>query len=343
MGFDGLPLTIAWELTLACNLRCRHCASAAGVIRSDELTLQECLSVCDQLPDLLVRECDFTGGEPLMRADWPIIAARLVQFGITTQIITNAVALDADAVRQMVDVGISGVGFSVDGLGPTHDSIRMRPGLFDRIVKGIHMVEAAELPATVITTATALNLDELPELLRALHGAGVRRWQIQPIFPVGRGKTHAELHLTNEAYLRLGSIARQLASDGKSLGVEVGVADSCGYFTELDTREIPWRGCPAGRVSLGIASNGDIKGCLSLPDELVEGNIRERTLWDIWFDSTSFRYNREVGVAGPNCRGCEEFEVCGGGCAAMSHGCTGRFHDNPYCFKGIRQRLAVPA
>ena len=62
MGFESFPYVIGWELTLACNLRCRHCASSAGSPRGQELTLEESLAICDQFPALLVNEVIFTGG-----------------------------------------------------------------------------------------------------------------------------------------------------------------------------------------------------------------------------------------------------------------------------------------
>ena len=58
MTFDSFPLFVNWELTLACNLRCRHCGSSAGKKRPDELTTDEALAICDQLPALLVQEVD---------------------------------------------------------------------------------------------------------------------------------------------------------------------------------------------------------------------------------------------------------------------------------------------
>ena len=35
------PRACVWELTLACNLRCKHCGSFAGSRRDDEMTLEE--------------------------------------------------------------------------------------------------------------------------------------------------------------------------------------------------------------------------------------------------------------------------------------------------------------
>jgi hypothetical protein len=37
----------------------------------------------------------------------------------------------------------------------------------------------------------------------------------------------------------------------------------------------------SGLVSAGITSDGKLKGCLSLPDEFIEGDLRTRSLWDI--------------------------------------------------------------
>jgi MoaA/NifB/PqqE/SkfB family radical SAM enzyme len=114
--FECFPFIVGWEFTMACNLRCRHCGSSAGLPRAGELTTEEALRICDQFPALMVREVDFTGGEPLMRPDWPIVAGRIVELGITANILTNGLGLDAPLIAQMQDVGITGVGISLDGL-----------------------------------------------------------------------------------------------------------------------------------------------------------------------------------------------------------------------------------
>lgn len=340
MGFDGFPFAVAWELTLACNLRCRHCGSAAGSARAGELSPSEALAVCDQLPALLVQEVDFTGGEPLMRDDWPAIAARLVRLGIRSQVITNGLRLTAEVAGVMKGVGIGAVGVSIDGLQATHDDIRACPGLFRQALDGIRYVLAEGIPVTVITTVNARNVTELPALLEQLREAGVRRWQLQPIFPLGRSRAFADLLLDDESYLELGRFVRQWRRVAERLGVRVELADSYGYFTDLDPRDAPWRSCPAGLVTVGITSTGKVKGCLSLPDEFVEGDLRERDLWDIWFDSEAFAYTRgfSTPALGPHCEGCDQAEICRGGCSAMSYGSSRRFHDNPYCFYGIARR-----
>jgi radical SAM protein with 4Fe4S-binding SPASM domain len=340
MPFEGFPLIIGWELTLACNIRCRHCGSSAGAPRERELSTGEALAFCDQFPELLVEEVNFTGGEPLLRPDWEPIAARLKELGIRTKILTNGLALGADAVSRMKDVGIAAVGVSLDGLARTHDDIRGRPGLFNAAWEGIGRLRAAGIPPNAVTTVNSRNVSELPGLYEWLRDAGVPRWQLQPVFNFGRLPAASDLSLTEEAYAQFGAFVEEWRPRGAAEGMVIAPADSYGYYTACDTREPEWAGCGAGLFACGITSDGRVKGCLSLPDNLAEGDLRRNDLWDIWFADDAFAYTRDYRAddLGPNCRGCDKAERCRGGCSAMSYGYTGRFHNDPFCFLGIEGR-----
>src|SRR6476661_4965920 len=50
------PIYAVWEITLACDLACRHCGSRAGKARPDELSTAECLALVRQMAELGVRE-----------------------------------------------------------------------------------------------------------------------------------------------------------------------------------------------------------------------------------------------------------------------------------------------
>ena len=333
-NFDGLPLVVSWELTLECNLYCSHCGSSAGTPRVGELTLEESISICNQFPDLLVQEVDFTGGEPTISPNFLGIASYLQKLGIMTQVITNGLTLKPDFVAKIKEAGIAAVGISIDGLENTHDSIRGREGLFRQVLAGITHVQKADLPLTMLTTVNSKNIHELPNLAELLITHGVNRWQIQPIFPYGRGHENKLLQLTEEQYIQLGSFIRDRKSEAENAGLKIELADSYGYFTEFDQREIPWRGCPGGLVACGITSDGKIKTCLSLPDEKIEGDLRKNTFWDIWFNPNSFVNTRKFlnEMAGSNCEKCDNLSTCKGGCSAMSYGYTGKFHSDPFCF-----------
>lgn len=340
MSFEGLPLVVGWELTLACNLRCDHCGSAAGFPRPSELSTKEALGICDQLPELLVREVNFTGGEPLVRRDWPQIAMRLCELGIVTKLITNGVLLGPDTVAKLKDAGIERIGVSLDGLEATHDRIRGRPGLFRHILVEIERLLKADVAVTAITTVTAINVGQLPAVFSLLRALGVDFWQFQPIFPLGRARQCAYLSLSEADYMRLGQFAQHYGEESKR-GVPTFLpGDSFGYYTDYDRREPGWGGCSAGLLLCGITSDGRVKGCLSMPDEFAEGDLRQRDLWDIWFDPDAFAYNRRFTTAdlGPYCHTCPLAQRCRGGCTSMSYSATGRAHNNPFCFYGINQQ-----
>ena len=123
--------------------------------------------------------------------------------------------------------------------------------------------------------------------------------------------------------------------------------DDIGYYgrCEQDLRDrdavVPfWIGCRAGCQVIGIESNGNVKGCLSLPsamhgeDRFVEGSLREQSLAEIWNRPGAFAYNREFTeerLAG-FCAVCRYRLFCRGGCAWAAFGNTGDRFDNTSCF-----------
>lgn len=337
MPFEGLPLLLGWELTLACNLRCQHCGSSAGIVRPNELSLDEALAICDQFPELAVQEVVFTGGEPLMNPHWRRLATKLRELEIQVGMVTNGLMLSAPIVADIRECGIREVGVSLDGLAATHDEIRAQPAAFRRSMDGLLALIDAGIHATAITTVNALNVHELPALYRLLQGAGVPQWQIQPLFGFGRGRDNARLHLTEADYVEMGRFCHEYRPIAKQAGVNLVAADGCGYCSPFDAEGAPWRGCSAGIADCGIMSDGRVKGCLSWPDSLVEGDLRMDTFWDIWFRPGAFADTREFtrDDLGGECRTCEMGLQCGGGCSAKSLAATGRLHADPYCFRAI--------
>jgi radical SAM protein with 4Fe4S-binding SPASM domain len=340
-NFEGFPLIIGWEITLACNLCCEHCGSTAGLPRPHELSLTEALEICNQFSNLLVIEVDFTGGEPLLCSYLWKVAIRLHDMKIKTKLITNGVLLGPDIIGQLKDVGISRVGVSLDGLKETHDHIRRKDGLFEHVITSLEQLQLAEIPVTVITTVNALNIDQLPDLYFILRSLNVGIWQFQPLFPLGRASKCLNLSLSEDQYLQLGNFYKDFGMMNSESKPVITPGDSFGYFTDFDLRQPQWGGCSAGMDICGITSDGHIKGCLSMPDELSEGDLRQRDLWDIWFDEDSFSFNRKFSTTnlGPNCYKCEHAAICRGGCTSMSYSCTGKRHNDPYCFSRLQKSI----
>ena len=89
------PHSVVWEITFACNMRCLHCGTAAGKMRSDELTTEEALNLIDELTGLGSQEITLSGGEPLLRDD----LYELLQYAVksfTVNVASNGLLIDED-------------------------------------------------------------------------------------------------------------------------------------------------------------------------------------------------------------------------------------------------------
>jgi MoaA/NifB/PqqE/SkfB family radical SAM enzyme len=98
VALPRVPATCFWEITDACNLRCLHCEADAGKASPGELTTQEALEVAVDLWRLGCRSVQLTGGEPLLRPDWPTIARRLRELGCDVSVISNGVLVDGEMI-----------------------------------------------------------------------------------------------------------------------------------------------------------------------------------------------------------------------------------------------------
>ncbi len=347
------PRTCVWELTLACNAACRHCGSHAGRPRDDELTTAEAFGVIDQLAALGCEHVTLSGGEPLLRHDWPELAARLAGAGVQVGMISNGLAFDAAAARRAVEAGVAAVTFSVDGLAATHDRMRGRRGGYARVVAAFETAAAAGLPTCAATHVHRHNIDQLDELHQRLEGLGVRSWKLQLCNPAGEAAHHREMILDPRDLLRL--VPKMVALKQRGLPY-VEASDSIGYFGPHEQalrgswrKDLGfWTGCYAGCRAIGIESAGNVKGCLALPsarhgtDEFVEGNVRAEALADIWFRPGGFAYNRCFDPARLTgfCRTCPYAAICRAGChwTALAHG--GTLYENRFCYYRVSVEAA---
>jgi radical SAM protein with 4Fe4S-binding SPASM domain len=352
------PQYAVWELTLRCDLACRHCGSRAGRARADELDTREALDVVAQMAELGVSEATIIGGEAYLRDDWHTIAAALVDAGIRTTMTTGGRGLTAERVEQALGAGIESVSVSIDGLADTHDHLRALDGSFAAALRALDHLRAAKLPRSVNTQLNAHNLHHIEALLELLAPYDIHSWQIQITVAMGRAADHPELLLQPWQMLELMPLVARLDARCKQLGIRLWPASNIGYFGPYETllrwdhRDGHQTGCEAGLRTLGIEANGDIKGCPSLPTaDYVGGNIREHRLRDIWERAAAVGFNRERGVEDlwGRCADCYYAQTCKAGCTWTGHVLFGRRGNNPYCHhralellrEGRRERLEL--
>ncbi len=329
------PQCAVWELTLACNLRCRYCGSAAGRQRPAELDTAEALDLCQQLYDLGVGRVSLMGGEPLLRHDWSQILARLQQLGQPVEVISNGMLVDRDTALRLRDYDIYGLSLSLDGPAQEHDSLRGCQGSFAKVEKAVEYCQEAGLAVGIVTQINKDNLSALDALYELLVCWQIDGWQLQLTSALGAA-TGTDCTIAPRQVVELHSWALHKQSQGR---VHLYFTDDIGYFHPAEPQlrsgaaeDSCWLGCQAGLGTLGIASDGSIRGCLSLPEKFTEDSIRHRSLQQIWNDLELFAYNRKGHPLHGDCAGCVYAKICRGGCKSFAYASTGHFGEMSHCW-----------
>jgi radical SAM protein with 4Fe4S-binding SPASM domain len=350
------PLLAVWELTLRCDLACRHCGSRAGRARPDELTTAECLDLVDQLAELGVREIAIIGGEAYLRDDWLAIVAAIRRHGILPTMTTGGRGMTRERAEAVARAGLHSASVSVDGEEATHDRLRGVHGSHRAALDAIAHLRAAGVPVAANTQINRLSMPELPRVFDRLAAAGIRSWQIQLTVAMGRAVDEPDVLLQPYDLVALFPMLADLVCRAEQAGVDVVAGNNVGYFGPYETvlrgrtRKGHSCGCGAGRTALGIEADGTIKGCPSLGTRAwAGGNVRDARLRDIWERATPLRYTRDRTARDlwGYCATCYYADECRAGCTWTADVLFGRPGNNPYCHhratqlarQGLRERL----
>jgi radical SAM protein with 4Fe4S-binding SPASM domain len=342
------PVTCIWEITGACELRCVHCATGAGVRGPRELSFEQACGLIADLARLGCRTLEITGGEPLLRPDWDRLCRHATQAGLDVALITSGARLDEATLARALDAGVGHLGISLDGPRNVHDRLRPfangRGSSWDAAFRALALA-APRIRTTAITAVSRANVDHLAAVHDQLAALGVQRWQVQLVVPTGRVREAAEdlvLHPNDLPPLADRLVGWIAAGHGPA----VLVSDTIGYFTEREKllRRRPggqgvWIGCMAGIRSVAVGPGGTVRGCSMLPPEFDAGDLHEESFPAIWADAARFgcAVRLDPGTLAGGCRGCKWGALCRAGCNSMSYWTTGTVHDNPYCLHRLEE------
>jgi radical SAM protein with 4Fe4S-binding SPASM domain len=335
------PVAAVWEITMDCNMRCKHCGSSCSGPLPDELTTEEALEVCDSLGRLGLQRITLSGGEPFTRDDWHLIVARLSKNQVITNILSNGWFIDREIAKKAGDAGAVNIGISLDGVEETHDYIRKK-GSYARIMNALDVLREQDMSTAIATSIHKKNIHELPEIKEVLIEKGVKNWQLQAAMPMGNLLNHMDWIPGPEDVDRIIDFAYDAMKEGR---IRVHLSDDVGYFNlkEIEVRKSTqrselftgiWDGCPAGTRALGIRCNGDILGCLSIRDDsYIEGNVREIPLEKIWNNPDGFAWFRSLSKNKLSgfCKICQYGNYCLGGCSSNKLTRYDTMTENQFC------------
>ncbi len=304
------PVNVTWEVTLACNLRCRHCLSAAGAPAPRELTTREALRLVGELHRMGVFQVNFGGGEPFLRPDFEDILAACHGRGIVTCISTNGTLLDAARVERLARSGMVAVQVSLDGARrPTCDAIRGE-GTYDRALEALRLLAASPIPTSINAVLTSANAREIPELHDLAGALGVSL-RVSRFRPSGRGAGAWDELRPDPAQLL--AFSAWLADRG-----DVRTGDSFFSLTPQERMGLGLNLCGAAKLTCCVGPEGEVYPCAFLQmREFRAGSVREEPFAGIWESSPVFRALRRLRIR--SCESCHRFDRCHGGCPAVAY------------------------
>lgn len=352
------PIYCVWEITLACDLGCKHCGSRAGKARPDELDTAQCLDVVHQMHEMGIREITLIGGEAYLREDWDQIASEITRLGMKCGITTGARNLTPDRIARAIDAGVRTISISIDGLEETHDAQRGAKGSWRSAVEAAQRVAASPMRLATNTQINKLSMPELPALADLLVEIGSKAWQIQLTVPMGRAADRPDLLLQPYDLLELFPLLVWIKQTKLvPNGVHLFPGNNIGYFGPYEQalryggeKGAHWQSCSAGKWSIGLEADGKIKGCPSLPsDQYTGGNLKTDKLAYVVQNAPELRHIQQRTRADlwGYCQSCYYADVCRAGCSWTSHVNFGRTGNNPFCIhralqfenQGLRERL----
>ena len=322
-----IPVSGIFELTPRCNLRCRMCyirmSPEEMACRGRERSTEEWLALAEEAREAGLILLLLTGGEPLLRQDFPTLYRALIRMGFSVSINTNGTLLDESLAELFRELPPATVNLTLYGAGPeAYEALCGDAGAFERAVRAVDLLQKNGNTLALNTTVTERNRSELPAIAAFANERGLPLRTVTYLFPpLRRGGPDFQRMPAVEAG-RLAALSRKLTDKPEEYAARVaalkaklpdpGVPEDCLSGSRDGLR------CVAGNCQFWVAWNGEMYPCGMLPEPTVYP-FRDGFLpaWEA-LSAQSARL-----PSAKQCGSCELRSWCPA-CAAMAKAETGR-------------------
>ena len=160
-GHDRHIGDVRISVTDRCNFRCQYCMPAEGLPwleRSAVLSFEEIERVVTLLSQMGVHDVRLTGGEPLVRRDFPRLAGMLARIpGVhDLSVTTNGFLLGRDAAA-LVEAGVQRFNVSIDSLQRDRFFEMTRRDALPQVLEGLEALAAFPQAHPIKVNAVAMR------------------------------------------------------------------------------------------------------------------------------------------------------------------------------------------
>ena len=169
------------SVTDRCNFRCQYCMPAEGLPwleRDDVLHFEEIERLVALLAAMGVTDVRLTGGEPLVRRDFPALVGMLAPLVEDLSITTNGYLLERDA-EALVRAGATRFNVSIDSLQRDRFFEMTRRDALPRVLRGLEVLAGFPEAHPIKVNAVAMRGFTEDEVLPFAHFAREHPYEVR--------------------------------------------------------------------------------------------------------------------------------------------------------------------
>jgi uncharacterized Fe-S cluster-containing radical SAM superfamily protein len=325
-AFPRLPLEGSIDLTYRCNNVCRHCwlwLPQDAPEKRDELTFDEIRRIVDDARAMGCRRWSISGGEPMLRPDFPEIFDYLTRKSLPYSLNTNGTLITPDIARLMTRKGNKMVAL-YGATAEVHDHITRNLGSFEAALRGFAYLKEAGAGFTVQLVPMRDNYHQFDAMVKLATS-------LSPHYRVGASWLWLSACGSPQ---RNAEIVRQRLDP-----CEVVALDQSDLFSEdgppggqePNCRAIPaddrlFAGCTTDSTDFHVDPYGGMSFCCFVRDSALRYDLRQGTFREAWDEFIPSLGDKVPGGEEwrANCGSCEKAGDCRA-CAAYAYLETGRY------------------
>ncbi|SHM08841.1 GTP 3',8-cyclase MoaA [Flavobacterium saccharophilum] len=250
-----------------CNLRCTYCMPADGIALSPKaslMTAEEIFSLAQIFVENGVDKIRLTGGEPLLRKDFPEIISKLATLKTSLSITTNGILIDRH-IQALKEANIKKINLSLDTLvSSKFHTITLR-NQFEKVIDNLHLLLNNDFHVKVnVVLMKGFNENEITDFVQLTQflPISVRFIEFMPFAgnEWDRSKMVSQNEILSEVNNVFSSEEIQKLEDEKNFTARTyKIKDFQGDFGIISSITNPFcDGCNRIRLT----ANGKIKNCL---------------------------------------------------------------------------------
>ncbi len=326
-------LTLTYEISRACNLRCRFCYNAWKMddrAETEEISTRDSLRLLEKVIDETgCSEITLSGGEPLLRKDIFEIIRFVKKRGVKVALVTNGTLITKDVADKCISEGVDV--FQVSLLSDErdlHDNLACSEA-FEKAIEGILNVRNKNGTVYTFFVGTRQNISTFRGALELNVLLGVRNAALGRFVPGGAGMSRWQDMMPSPEMLQdaldaAGELARRYPI---AISISTPILPCLVDLSRYET--ITPGFCTVGNKQhtlFAIDPVGNLKVCSHSP--YILGNLFEKSFSEIIKNKFLADF---VETLPEFCRDCPVATICRGGCRSSAHLCYGSFEDeDPY-------------